>query len=474
MSIKIAGTIVISNEKVLKEVAGNVGRIKSNNSAYGISSTADNINFSTPMMNCILGADTTFTETSAAIGNSAQMLLDLSSSNYTPTFSSNISWASGTTPTWSGYQRWHLCFTVVAADEIRAVAFGYTAASGGTPTGWPGATSVIAREGGTNLTGISDQHVSESYGVNNPVMATSSCTVAFYRRATNGSEIFFTPLGTGGATNGYYTQSGGTFVSRTSAQTTEIWEENSVAPDSTRCVIKSTGGTIITDTGYVSSASTGTGASASVSTTAYSYSPSSSSTSSNERLVECWARKSGYEDTKVATWRFRADAQAFGSGCFFGSANLYMWNVDTNTVSVMTLDSAYNQWSSKEDGEVHYVIGNDGLHKEIEEFRTFPLQDNFYAINGSDAFVSSTHPFLTTDGWKCLGEHTDNPVYSDLNLTQLAVGDILKKYNSETNEYYDEEVTSINKGPEKVRDVYSLTVGGDDTYIVDGHIVHNK
>jgi len=474
MAIKIAGTDVIDNARILKNVAGNVARIKSNNSAYGISSTTDNINFSTPMMNCVLNADTTFTETSAAIGNSAQMLLDLSSSNHTPTFSSNISWASGTTPTWSGYQRWHLCFTVVAADEIRAVAFGYTAASGGSLSGWAGATSILAREGGTQLTGISDNHVSMSYGVQDPVIATSTCNIKFYSRSGGGSEIFFTPNGSGGATNGYYAQGTGTFISRTDGQQTEIWEENSISPDTTRCVLKSTGGTIITDTGYVSSATAGTGATLSVSTSAYSYSPSSTSTSSTERLIECWARKSGYEDTKVATWRFRADAQAYGSGCFFGSANLYMWNVDTNTVSVMTLDSAYNQWSSKEDGEVHYVIGNDGLHKEIEEFRTFPLQDNFYAINGSDAFVSSTHPFLTTDGWKCLGEHTDNPVYSDINLTQLAVGDILKKYNSETNEYYDEEVTSINKGPEKVRDVYSLSVGGDNTYIVDGHIVHNK
>ena len=476
MSIKIAGTVVINNDRELKEITGNVGRIKTNNSGYGISSTTDNINISTPMMNCILGGDTTFTETSVLVGNSAQMLLDLSTNNHTPTFSSNVSWADGTTPTWSGYQRWHICFTVIAADEIRAVAFGYTAASGGTPLGWPGATTITAREGGTNLTGVSDKHVSLSYGVQDPVTSTSSCTVAFYRRSVNGSEIFFTPTGTGGATNGYYTQSSGAFVSRTSGQTTEIWEENSVSPDSTRCVIKSTSGTIISDTGYVASASVGTGASASVSTTASTTSSMGTNTSNSTttRLLECWARKSGYEDTKVATWRFEASAQASGSGCFLGSANLYRWNVDTNTVNIMTLDSAYSQWSSKEDGEVHYVIGKDGLHKEITGFRTFPLQDTFYAINGSDAFVSSTHPFLTTDGWKCPGEDTDSPDYPDLDLTQLAVGDILKKYNSETNEYYDEEVTSIIRGPEKVRDVYSLSVGGDDTYIVDGHIVHNK
>ena len=64
MSIKIAGTVVINNDRELKEITGNVGRIKTNNSGYGISSTTDNINFSTPMMNCILGGDTTFTETS--------------------------------------------------------------------------------------------------------------------------------------------------------------------------------------------------------------------------------------------------------------------------------------------------------------------------------------------------------------------------------------------------------------------------
>ena len=187
MAIKIAGTDVIDDARILKNVAGNVARIKTNNAAYGISSTTDNINFSTPMMNCILGADTTFTETSAAVGNSAQMLLDLSTSNHTPTFSSNISWASGTTPTWSGYQRWHLCFTVVAAGEIRATAFGYTANGGGTPSGWAGATTITAREGGTLLTGVSDKHVSMNYGVQDPVTSTSSCNIKFYSRGGGGS-----------------------------------------------------------------------------------------------------------------------------------------------------------------------------------------------------------------------------------------------------------------------------------------------
>ena len=474
MSIKIAGTSVIDNQRVLENIVGNVGRIKTHAGAYAISSTNDNINFSTPFMNCILSADTTFTETAAAAGKSAQMLLDLSTSNHTPTFSSNINWADGTTPTWSGYQRWHLCFTVISATEIRAVAFGYTANGGGSLSGWPGATSIVAREGGTNLTGESDNHVSQNFGVNDPVTSTSSCNISYLARSGGGSEIRFTPTGTGGDPLGYYTQSTGAFVSRTSGQSTTIWEENSVTPDTTRCVLKTTGGTIITDTGYVT-ASTSSGASVSAAATAAAYGPVATTDNETDiEIIECWARKSGYEDTKVATWKFEANAQASGSGCFIGSANLYRWNVDTNTVSIMTLDSAYDQYSNKEDDEVHYVIGQDGLHKEIEGFGTFKLRDYYYSINGSDMFVSSTHPFLTTDGWKCLGENTENSDYPNLDLTQLAVGDILKKYNSETNEYYDEEVTSIDKSPEQIKDVYTLTVGGDSTYIVNGHIVHNK
>lgn len=476
MTIKIAGDTVIDSSRVLQNVAGNHGIMKTSTSFYEVSSTTDNINFSTPFMNCILGADTTFTETGVSVGKSAQMLLDLSSSNHTPTFSGNVSWAEGTTPTWSGYQRWHICFTVVATDEIRAVAFGYTAASGGTPTGWPGATSIVAREGGTLLTGIADDHESDNFGNQDTVIANSSCRIQFFRRAVNGSEIFFTPFGTAGATNGYYQQTSGTFVSRTSGQSTEIWEENSVAPDSTRCVLKTTGGTILNDTGYVSSATTGTGATVSAAATASRNVSMGAGTTTAEdtEIIECWARKSGYEDTKVATWRFRCNASATGAGCFLGSANLYRWNADTNTVNVMTLNEAYDQYSNKGDDEVHYVIGQDGLHKEIEGFTTFPLRDYYYAINGSDTFVSSTHPFLTADGWKCLGEDTESPEYPNLNLTQLTVGDILKRYNPETNEYYDEEVTSIDKSPEWVRDVYSLSVGGDNTYIVNGHIVHNK
>lgn len=475
MAIKIGGETVIDDSRIMQNIAGNEGTLYTRyNANYPLSATTDNINFSTPFMFCVLDAATTFTETGAAIGKSSQMLLDITTAGYVPTWSSNINWAEGTEPTWGDYQRWHCFFTVVALDEIRATAFGYgDITSVGTPSSWPAAAQSLARAGDTgNRTAYSDEHESGNLGATGSVSGSSSVTTYITHRAPQGVDIGLGWNGTGGAQPGYWNQSNN-FISKSDGDTLDTWIETSLSADSARFVRKSIGGTVIADSGYISIGTVGNQISVATSVSR-SRSTSGSSSGSNEQIVECWLRKTGYTDTNVITYRHFVEVYVSASGCFLGSANLYRWNVDTNTADIITMSDAYEQFVAKEEDAVHHVIGTDGNNKEILAFSKFDLEDTFYAFNGNDTFVSSSHPFLTTDGWKCCNLEDGNHDYPDLELTQLAVGDTLQKYNAATNEYYEEELTSITPLTGETKEVYLLDVGGDDTYVVDGYVVHNK
>jgi hypothetical protein len=69
----------------------------------------------------------------------------------------------------------------------------------------------------------------------------------------------------------------------------------------------------------------------------------------------------------------------------------------------------------------------------------------------------------------------------ELNITKIEIGDRLIKYNFITNSYYEEAITSINETYSQCN-IYSVDVEGpdsesdqgNDTYIVNGYVVHNK
>lgn len=471
MAIKVSNTTVINNDRKMLNITDTDGRVSYSAVQAALTPTSSNINFTTPKMSCTLAADTTFTESGAAEGKSAQLLLDLSSSGHTPTFSSNINWANGTEPTWSGYQKWHIIFTCVSATEIRAVAFGYEAQSGGTPTSWPAGTAFAAVN--PNLTGYADDHESGNLG-NGPVTATSRCRVNFYLKSGGGCEMYFVPTGTGGASP-YYKNTSNATVNVTSGSSTKIWEESTVTPDSVRLVTYTQYGTLAADTGYVTPSGVGTGTTESIFCSRTQASTGTTATSV-QGTMDAWVRKSGYADTKVASWKFITEVYVSASGCFTGDAELYTWNPETETVYKQMMSDAYNDYRanySTQENKTKYVIGQNNEIKEILAFNKLELDETLYGINGSTPFVSGGHPFLTSDGWKCIDLTKGTVDYPDLGLTQLNVGDTLKKYNEDTDTYYDEEITDIT-GTELEIDAYLLDVSGDDTYIVNGHIVHNK
>jgi len=112
------------------------------------------------------------------------------------------------------------------------------------------------------------------------------------------------------------------------------------------------------------------------------------------------------------------------------------------------------------------VKGNTGDNNVLEvKIHRGPFY--LFSINNSDHFVTSSHPFLTTDGWKSFNKYVSRQLHPDLDIEQLELGDTLVTQNGNLTL---ESFSSINQ----VLPVFNLNVDGDDTYIVNDFIVHNK
>lgn len=129
MAIKISGTNVIDNSRGLVNITGATGIYTEFHPAA--SSITNTLNFNLPVMTCTLEANTTFSESNKDEGKICLLLLDISTSNYTPTFSSNIKWPGGTTPNWTGYRHWQITLQSIDTTVVRATATGYDATAGG-------------------------------------------------------------------------------------------------------------------------------------------------------------------------------------------------------------------------------------------------------------------------------------------------------------------------------------------------------
>lgn len=129
MAIKISSTNVIDNSRKLVNITGATGVYSDFHPQVSSITTA--LDFNLPVMTLTMSANTTFTESNRAAGKTSLFLLDTSSSSHTPTFSGDIKWKGGVTPTWSGYRYWQIILQCVDGTVVRGVANGYTAVGGG-------------------------------------------------------------------------------------------------------------------------------------------------------------------------------------------------------------------------------------------------------------------------------------------------------------------------------------------------------
>jgi hypothetical protein len=144
-----------------------------------------------------------------------------------------------------------------------------------------------------------------------------------------------------------------------------------------------------------------------------------------------------------------------GDDCFIAGSKVMMANGDlVNIENIKIGDKVLGK-----DGAVNNVLDVTEHSSTVREL---------VSINGSDPYVTTSHPFLTTEGWKAFDAERASKLHPELEISQLDEGDRLIKYNNET-----EEITSIVFA-KKLTKVYNLNVDGDDTFVVNDFVVHNK
>ena len=153
-------------------------------------------------------------------------------------------------------------------------------------------------------------------------------------------------------------------------------------------------------------------------------------------------------------------------GCFLAGSKILLENNTTKNIEDMEVGDT--------------VIGKDGVINAVKELRVHEKDDwAVYTINGS-LQTTGGHPLLSTEGWKSCNASEGQEGHPELNITELAVGDILIKDAGNANgDTIEEEVTTITVStPSGTTTFYNLDVtdspSGNDTYAVYNYIVHNK
>jgi len=129
------------------------------------------------------------------------------------------------------------------------------------------------------------------------------------------------------------------------------------------------------------------------------------------------------------------------------------------------------------------VIGLEEMVNEVVDLRIHEEEPRVMcALSNPEYFTTDSHPFLDSEGyWTAVNLSVAQEKYPNLLLRKLTPGTTLMKYDVDLKAYIPYEVSYINQSVQN-RKVYNLNVSGEDTpeipgndtYIVDGYIVHNK
>jgi len=123
MALKISGTEVVNNSRALVNITGASGSYDGFHANVNTITTVLDLN--EPVMILTMSGNVTFTESNKSVGRSSMLILDRSASGHTPTFSSNIKWPGGSTPTWSDHRYWNIGLLCWDSTTIRATAVGF-------------------------------------------------------------------------------------------------------------------------------------------------------------------------------------------------------------------------------------------------------------------------------------------------------------------------------------------------------------
>ena len=142
-----------------------------------------------------------------------------------------------------------------------------------------------------------------------------------------------------------------------------------------------------------------------------------------------------------------------GGGCFIAGT------------MVLMEDGTLKDIAEIQSGEM--ITSSQGGEMVMKKYE-IPYSGDLYAFNGSgNFFVTPTHPFMTTDGWKSLDPEGTKKETPDLDVSLLQVGDTLLQ--KEDKQVVLEKLDVI----QAETTVYNFGLNGSHDFFADNYLVHN-
>jgi hypothetical protein len=136
------------------------------------------------------------------------------------------------------------------------------------------------------------------------------------------------------------------------------------------------------------------------------------------------------------------------------------------------------------------VLGDGGQINQVQTVHMPLLGDRpLHAFNGGSAFVTSAHPFMTEVGWKSIDPAATATTIPDLSVERLTEGDRLMSLTGAAvpvgGRAASGDVVHVRIEPVALRrlqgepadpatQLYNLRLDGNQTYVANNLLVHNK
>ena len=157
--------------------------------------------------------------------------------------------------------------------------------------------------------------------------------------------------------------------------------------------------------------------------------------------------------------RERSYGSGGNTGCFVAGSQVLMADFTIKSIESVVI------------GDL--VISKTGKANKVIKLHHHPMEDRWLFKVNESMEMTDSHPILTTQGWKSLNPEKTREIHPDLVIAgKLNLGDSVRKYDN-FQQFYVEEVASLAKRKTLIP-VFNLDVDGDDTFIVDNFVVHNK
>jgi hypothetical protein len=148
-----------------------------------------------------------------------------------------------------------------------------------------------------------------------------------------------------------------------------------------------------------------------------------------------------------------------GQGCFVAGSQVLMADFTTKNIESVVI------------GDL--VISNTGKANKVVKLHHHPMEDRWLFKVNESLEMTDCHPILTSKGWKSFNPEKTKEIHPDLKIVgELEMLDVLINYDQESKSYTS-DLTSITKRKTLVP-VFNIDVDGDDTFVVNSFVVHNK